>query len=413
MPARLLHAARLLVSDTIGDPAKLLGQFDSVVAVLAKHEPQLPEMRQTEAIITASPKGHDTPTRDFGADEERVHQYRRAVYSLMSMVDLSLPTLQRAGARELFLALLQQYELPTKTRKVIEAASKFFAKTRTKRTPKLEALDAYEKMLALYRGMSAAAHEAISTGRPHGGAEGTEKVKAGPFALRNTGGFKPVVIDACARVVEEAARLLEAKGLGMVCYGDVLVSNTLSRQNVLAFYMIQNDELFVRANLRGQESAAVHTVVHELGHRLSHKFLHASQREIQHMYDVIARAEAKGLREVLNEVWSDPEDKPKIGDNVTGTHGEYTISGYDVGNRGQIIIRLVSKADPKQTAHTSLENYVRMKGLLPREGGGIPGGFVSQYASTNAQENFAEMVSHYCSGTLAPEQVEMLRGILP
>lgn len=198
----------------------------------------------------------------------------------------------------------------------------------------------------------------------------------------------------------------------MVCYGDVLISNTLMRSAVLAFYLVQKDELFVRANLRGKENAAVHTVVHELGHRLSHKFLHARQREIQHMYAVIASEDAKGLREVLNEVWSDPEDKPKIGDSVTGTNGEYTVTGYD-HSRGQIIIRLVSKADPKQTARTSLETYIRMKGLLPREGGGIPGGFVSLYAKTNAQENFAEMVSHYCSDILAPEQVEMLKAILP
>lgn len=212
MPARLLQAARLLVADTIGDPVDLLGKFDSLVGAMAAMEPHLGDLRQTEAIIAASPKGHDTLTKDFGADEERVHQYRRAMYALMSQVGLSLPTLQRGGARELFLALLQQFELQPKTRKAIEAASKFFNKTRTKRTPRLEALDAYEKMLATFRGMSAAAHEALRTGQPHGGLSGTEKTKAGPFMLRNTGGFKPAVLDECARVVEEAARLLGPRG---------------------------------------------------------------------------------------------------------------------------------------------------------------------------------------------------------
>ena len=283
--------------------------------------------------------------------------------------------------------------------------------------PKREtALDAYEKMHRTFREMSMAAHDAIAHGKPLAGGEGEapEKVKAGPFTLINTGGFNDKIIAECAKVVETSAHLLQSHGLGQVCYGDVLISNTLMKSNVLAFYLIQKDELFVRANLRGKEGAAVLTVLHELGHRLSFKFLKDKHHEIANIYNQIARKESTSKKDALERIWNDPTLKPKRGDEVKDSKGnEYVVSGWDY-SRGQIVVQLVAKDQPApgvvQKARINLEGYAALKGILPKEE--KPSGFVTAYAKTNDQENFAEMIAHYCVGKLHEDQVEMLKALL-
>src|SRR5271155_609026 len=142
--------------------------------------------------------------------------------------------------------------------------------------------------------------------------------------------------------------------------------------NVLAFYLLGKDEMFVRANLKGKEGAAVATVVHELGHRLQWRFVPPNkQKEIQHIYNAIAHKHSQAKAEALDRVWKDPSLKPKIGDSFVSKGEEYKVSGIEVSPRGEIIVQLVAAEQPVpglvQKARISLEGYAAMKGILPKE----------------------------------------------
>jgi hypothetical protein len=277
-------------------------------------------------------------------------------------------------------------------------------------------------LLKTLRTFSMAAHDALAHGKPRAAVVGPggdgppvpEKLRAGPFTLINTGGFDDAVMANCAKVVEAAAHQLQSHGLGQVCYGDVLISNTLQKSNVLAFYLLAKDEMFVRANLKGKEGAAVETVVHELGHRLQTRFIPvAKHAEIKRIYNLLARKSAEARAEAIDRVWKDPALKPKPGDSFVSKGEEFLVTNLNVGPRGDIIVQLKAKVQPPGMGtvggRISLEGYAAAKGILPKI---EHSGFVSQYASTDPDENFAEMIAAYCAGKLPPDQVEMLKAVL-
>ena len=415
--------ARRFTADAIANPQELLQKYDAAVARIADMEPLIPKMREAQKIIAVTPnaewlahKGELAPH-----ENELVNLYFKNIYRMVVRVNLDV--MKHINAWSLFLAILQQYDLTPSSRKTIETASKFFARSRIKAPKKPEAPDAYEGFLKMLRAFSLAAHDAIAHGKPRaGGGAGAqelvpEKVHAGPFTLINTGGFNDAVIANCAKVVETAAHQLQSHGLGKVCYGDVLISNTLSKANVLAFYLLEKDEMFVRANLKGKEGTAIETVVHELGHRLQWRFVPPDrQKEIQRMYDTIARKASAAKEEAIDQVWRDPALKPKPGDTLVSKGEEYTVTGFDISPRGGVVVQLVSKPEPGLSGKAgvvrgriSLEGYAAAKGILPHV---QHSGFVTGYAKTDAAENFAEMVAFYCAGKLPPDQVEMLKAII-
>ncbi len=417
--------ARRFMADAIANPQDLLQKYDDAVRHVADLEPTLPKMREAQKVIDQN-GGFDVAKGKAYRNELAPHENELlndvyfkhlAIYRFAAKVNLDV--FKRVNAWSLFLAILQQYELAPATRKTIEAAAKFFAKARVQRPKPAVALDAYENFLKVLRSYSMAAHDAIAHGKPRaGGAAGQElvpeKVRAGPFTLINTGGFSDAVIAECAKVVEVAAHQLQSHGLGMVCYGDVLISNTLMGSNILAFYMISKDEMFVRANLKGKEGAAVHTVVHELGHRLQWKFVPpGKQKEIEHIYRTIARNHSEARSEAIDRVWKDPSLKPKVGDSLVSKGEEYKVSGFDVSPKGEIIVQLKREVPDApglvQHAKVGLESYAAMKGILPKIN---HSGFVTGYARKDAGENFAEMIAFYCAGKLPEDQVEMLKGVL-
>jgi hypothetical protein len=434
-PLALGVVRRHLEADAIGNPQELLHKFDAVIAQLADLEPLIPKMREAQKIIAANEPDAEWKAHkgDLSPHEaEHVNFYFKNIYTFRYRVKFSLDGMKRVGAWALFLSIIQQYDLPPAIRKMIEAGSKFFAKSRVQAPDKSVAIDSYEKMLKTFRSFSLAAHEAIAHGKPRaGGADGDlapEKIRAGPFTLINTGGFPKSTIAECAKVVEVAAHLLQSHGLGMVCYGDVLISNTLAKGNWLAFYVVGNDEMFVRANLKGKESAAIHTVTHELGHRLMYKFLKSKHREIEGIYNQISRKSSRATTDFLLQVWKDPALKPKVGDTLVSKGKEYTVTGFDVSSRGGIIVKLEASVVPVghvlteeekrqiqtlglvQRAKIDLESYAALKGILPKDRSHT--GFVTGYAGKNASENFAEMVGFYCADKLPEDQVEMLKSVL-
>lgn len=401
------------LADVIGDPEPLILNFEKVVNDLAVLEKDIPWMLEAEKLYNAEGKLWNLDKWHSKEPQvERVKEYLRYLHDFVLKVKFSSHGFQRAQAQYLFLGLLQQYDLPPKTRKAIEAAAKYHA-SRRKAPPKEKALDAYMNMMATVRGQLAAAKDALAHGKPRGMVEEQTELRAGPLRIVNTGGFDDKTMAEVKQVVERSAHLLQSKGLERVVYGDVLVSRTLSRQNVLAFYLTEKDELFVRANLRGKQNDAVRTVCHELGHRLHFKFLKDKDREIQSIYAQIARKASGQKLQRIREVL---ENHPVLpGDKYVEKGDVWEVTGTGYG-RGGLIVQLARKLEDPETkqnvalkAHIPLEGYLLNKGLLTNLD---LSGFVTGYASKNHEENFAEMIAFWCLGKLPEDQVELLKTVL-
>jgi len=403
------------LAGAIGDPELYILYFERVVNDLAILEKDIPWMQEAEKVWNTEAKHwsyRDFDTWDAARLEtyERVEKYRRYLHDFVLKVKFSSHSFEQAKAQYLFLGILQQYDLPPKTRKSIEAAAKYHAVSR--RAPsKEDALEAYMKMMATVRGQLAAATDALAHGKLRGQAQSEAapgELRAGPFRVVNTGGFDDKTMVEAQAVVEKANQLLQAKGLGRICYGDVLVSRTLTKQNVLAFYLVEKDELFVRANLRGKQHDAVRTICHELGHRLHFKFLKSKDRDIQSIYAKIARKTSwVDKKDKIQEVLKDHPILP--GDTLVGKANRiYEVVGTGYG-RGGLQVELRRKDDPSQKAHIGLEGYLMTKGLLTTQD---LSSFVTGYAAKDHEENFAEMIAYWCQDKLPEDQVEMLRTVL-
>jgi hypothetical protein len=405
------------LADIIGDPVSLIRNFEIVVNDLAVLEKDIPWMQEAEKVWNEEGKfwSHvDIQRMRTEADPKykKNMEYRNYLHDFVLKVKFSSHGFQRAQAPFLFLGILQQYDLPPNVRKSVEAAAKYHS-SRRKAPSRDDALQAYMKMMSLIRGQLDAAKAAIMLGKPRGSAEGQPEagqadLRAGPFRIVNTGGFDDKTMAEVQAVVEKSAQLLQAKGISQVLYGDVLVSRTLSKQNVLAFYLPQKDEMFVRANLRGKQHDAVRTICHELGHRLHFKFLKAKDQEIRRIYAQVARKTDWATKK--NKIQEVLKDHPVLpGDTLVGKKNTiYEVTGTGYG-KGGIQVELRRKDNPTLKAHIGLEGYLMTKGLLTDQD---LSSFVTSYAQRNHEENFAEMIAFYCLDKLPEDQVEMLKAVL-
>jgi AcrR family transcriptional regulator len=394
-------AARFRRSDVIADPNILISKLESVIDSYRNDEHNLPKMREGEKLLKEDPSLESKlRTGVLPAHvEETVKHYLRERYAYAYRVGKVMDRIHGVGVSSLFLAILQQYALPAALRKKVEAGAKFFAKTRLRKPSEEDALDAFEQMLATLREYLAIARQAVQEGKPFssGGSGGTHEFrKAGPFRLVNTGGFDDPTMDEVVKVVEAAWHLMSSKGLTQVGYGDILVSNTLAKSTVLAFYLIGKDEMFVRANLKGEEKTAVRTIVHELGHRLEFKFLTSKKAAINTMYLLYK------MRHRENVVRDPSIPAPEAGMDLKVGRTVWKVQKVD-----HVLVYLVASDNPKKTGTMSIDAWYKAHGA-PTAGGK----FVTQYAKKDASENFAEMVAEYCLGKLNPEQTEDLEKIL-
>jgi hypothetical protein len=191
-----------------------------------------------------------------------------------------------------------------------------------------------------------------------------------------------------------------------VCYGDIFITNTVGRNSrVLAFYVANKDEMFIRANLKGVKGNALHTVLHELGHRLHYKFMSGKQREINSLYSVLDRKSGETKREKLETLLANPGLQPQPGDTLELKGKTYIVNTvvYDT-----VSLRLAE--DSTQKASINLLAYMKMKGVKIPVGPMVD--FITDYAEKNADENFAEMVAFYCLGQLPTDLEQLLRPLL-
>jgi len=314
--------------------------------------------------------------------------------------------------RPLFQAIIQTYELPSKLRVKIEAASRFYTKTRRPSLPRESAdlVEGYQKLKEMKVGFLLAAKEAIRSGKAH--QEGGTQRKVGKFTLINTGGFSDEVMDNIADLTAKAGQALQRKGLGKVCYGDISITKTLTQASTVAFYMLAKDELFVRANVpKGQDT--LQTILHELGHRMEEKFLKGKSEDIKRMYAVIGNLPKTPKP-------PDPEEKidlPKKGDSITIKGETVYVIRIDYSPRTKGGFKIFLDLDPAATRPkmlTTPRGYVSLQsGEMTMEREPYLGPFITSYAQKGGpSENFAEMFAFYCMDQLPKDQAPLLEAIL-
>lgn len=327
-----------------------------------------------------SEQGKDNKDEDFLTGVSRLAMRARAVLSVYQ------DSIRNAGS-PLFLQLVQLPGLAGPLRKKLEAGARFFNKST--RPPKVynAVLDAYLAYLATVWGYVGAAQTAIDSAQAAGPAAEEALTEVEGFVLVNAGGFDANVMATVAKVVAEAARVVRSHGFGSLCYGNVVVTNTLSRSTVLAFYEVKNDTMYVRANLK-TGSAALETVVHELGHRYETK--KTTEQKVNSLYRHYSQQERYS-----GDDWTKGLE-PAVGEIMKDKNGEYKVVDlkWDSRMKRRVLLENVSTGSP---ASISLEGYLKAKGLTKKP---EDRGFVSDYAGKNASENFAEMFTHYCFGKL-------------
>lgn len=398
-------AARFLVAESIGDPKQFLAEFERIVEGAAARVPPGTAARAEEVAAKVS----EVVKEKGRFRSEEMPEYKELLnlaWDARMHLGTTAIKLRSPGYR-LFLSILQTLTLPPALRKKVEMASRVYmkdSKPRTKRYRRdFDVFADYEKMVLAITTHLQVAKDAISKGKPHEEeGDGATKVKVGPFTLVNTGGFSPKVMGNIAEIVEKATRQLQSSGLGKVCYGEVQVTNTISKATVAAFYLIEKDELFIRANSKPTWDTVL-TVLHELGHRYEHKFLQGRKRAIADLYQMIAGQEQHHQKKLR-------EEKPKPGETLTDKGIVYQVMGTEWGRNG-IVVLLQQTDNPKATARISLEGWHQKK-TQTKEQAGLTGirnfdedpnfkGFVSEYAKKGGPgENFAEMFAFYCQGRL-------------
>ena len=376
----------------IGDVPKLIHDWELAMVKYKELEDELPQVLKAKEYLDQ----HDDEPIE-GEKKRQYSYFNNKRYDYLFFPKFSLESLQRLGIRNIFLGLIQQYELPSQVRKKVEACSRFYEKTRFAKSKSFEdSIQAFKKVLSLYREHLAIAKDAFSQATVRG-ADAPTILRAGPFRVVNTGGFDESTMDTCVKVIEKAVHLLSKKGLGKVCYGDALISNTLAKPKVLAFYLVGSDEFFVRANLKGKEGAALQTILHELAHRLYAKFLQSQHREISGIYRRIQFKQSESISNFEQDVLKDPEKAPKAGATLVDKGKTYVVDGTEYkGLRSGYQIHLHQVDDPSKKVRISLSGWISLKGFKPESKPGS--GFISPYASTDVEENFAEMIAFYCTG---------------
>lgn len=385
-----------VLAESIGDPKELVKEFATALEPLQAVEARIPPARKyLEDRLKNNIPGVDS-------ESMKANDVAWDVYHAIIRAN----TRSMNCGHKLFLSILQQYDLPPPVRKKVEIASRVYMKRSKPRFKNLSGFamalhrfEYFDKLYTTLKAHYALAKLALEKGKEHtesvpdsspGSPVGT-KFKVGQFTLINTGGFDDKRMAEVAEVVKKASAYAQSSGLGQVLYGNIQVTNTLHKSNVMAFYLISSDELFIRANVSAS-SGVVFTVLHELGHRFEKKF--SNQRGVERLYQLLGNQEIKRKN----------DDIPKPGDTITSKGTTYVVKGLKRIPRGGYKVELYQQDAPQLLASISLDGWNSMKGQGNRQDVNTnPNyiGYVTDYAKRGGpSENFAEMFAFYCMGNL-------------
>lgn len=374
-----------ILGAVLGDPVQLLARFKTAIQKLeAKVDPGRIEKAKR---VLAIPEPLDLTELSL------TNRFAYRVY--LEVKDLPLHPI----GYPLFLSILQSYTLPPTLRKRVEMGSREYAKSRAPSLPSknkyLSALLIYEKTLAQARQYAETATEAIRVGKPH--VEGATQIQVGPFRLLNMGGFSPETVAGAVEILEDAVQRVKRAGFEKVLYGDIHLTNTLMSRT-LAFYLRKEDELFLRANLPLNKEVAL-SFIHELGHRYEDKFLRRRSYALESLYEKI---ESNPLPE---EVF----DPPQPGEELVDKGVVYEVVHTKPNPMGEMKIVLRRK-----DLSNTLRMQISLQGWRQRKGLPLPPqhSFVTPYAKTSPEENFAEMFAYFVMGSLPPNLIPLFEETL-
>jgi hypothetical protein len=414
--------ARYLEATAVGDPVQLTGAFESALALYEEKAKSAQRIQEVVDRIEKMGPELEAAYRNLGKVEPNVWsetydkwREKSGGTSLMYEADSA----ERGAVHgfdhlrhhclPLFLAVLQQLSLPSNLTKKVQAAARYWSKTRVtarkdtrawlRNFRSLNGPSLFLTHIGTWREHLALARECLEKGVSHDAVD--TKIKAGPFTLVNTGNFSSDVMERVKGEVEKAAKAMTSAGFGKVCYGEVLVTNTIqSKGTVMAFYMLASDEMFVRANIKpGWDT--VETICHELAHRLQNKFLSGKQRDINNLY-----------RQIGNER-VDPNTLPWPEEGQEVEFKGMKLKVLDVsryGNKIKFGLPPGSEDAPRGiTFSANIEGWSKQFSGVDVK----THRFVSNYAKKGGpDENFAEMVSFYALGKLPADQIPLLEAII-
>lgn len=387
---RVVAKFRQRLADLVGDPDDLFRKLTVVKEEMDGLQYLLPIILKGEDVIRENYRYRWNPPPELKDTIQRLNDAETTL--MLNRRKILGPLGEVCGF--IFLALLQKYSLPAGVRKKVEAQARLWGRKNSLKFKGLES-EVFLSVKGLVDTAYEVAKEALAVGTETIGSKA--EVPVGSFKLINTGGFPDKIMLGVKEALEKAEHLLRAKGLGRVCYGEVYVTRTI-KSSALAFYVFNQDALFVRANFR-KAADLVYNILHELAHRLDYKFLKDKKAEKNKFYrDLNTKA----------RFFKPDVEFPALGDPIKIKNKDYIVDR--IGWR-QIYIRPPDAVGPSST-YITLDQYSKLKA---REKGEAPfgdEGFVTEYASKSPEENFAETVTHYCLGKLSPKLLSGLEAII-
>jgi len=340
--------------------------------------------RQLEGVIAVRP------------DKYRIASELRDLYTHVKTVEFEAIV---AGT-------LRTYQVSAPERRALEAA---FKMSHAKR---FAMPLGFEEMKASYDKVYALVQNALAVVQKHAGLEASggicqkrECSVAGCFRTVNTGDFSAPILRAAEEELAQAAKLVVDAGFPQVCYGDAYVVAKVNRDNVLAFYSIHDDRMYLRAWRRGeQHGTAVATIIHELGHRLDHKFLSAAGRDKNAS---LFRKLKYELQDVEIQLWRDPLVQSQIGKTFKVKNETFIVESFVPG---KVKARFANLAAGETNPVFSFPLIPVLK-LLAVD---IPAlnVFPSAYSMISEGEFFAEMFSYYILDKLPAHSRQAFETIL-
>ena len=309
--------------------------------------------------------------------------------------------MHRDKALPIVLAVLREFKLPDGERKTLETVAADMQRKSVRAPSRSSDPGAYRKKVAnLIEDYEVAFIHAERRFSAPQVCTKNECHTAGCFRVVNAGGFDATTMKLASDLTAEAAKLVTTAGFPEVCYGDAYVTQKVSRENVLAFYMSEEDRMYVRAKpKKGEAAAAVETIVHELGHRLHRKFAHKTadrvMRQVHHDWA------QRFARSPVNAA----EYDPRPGDLFEQGKRRYVVVTVGAPGPYQAVIfrRVLANGtpDPKYLPSSMLKSKLA---LALGEGRRTDDPFPSPYAMTSPTEMFAELFRSVAVGTATAEQ---------
>ena len=211
--------------------------------------------------------------------------------------------------------------------------------------------------------------------RSTGTSAGGEIATVAPFKVHNTIGADAKQFKEIQGLVKSAVTSLNTtRDFKKVLYGDVFVVGQLRQSRTLAWYSVQEDDVYVRS-LAKKGFDDLHSLVHELGHRYWFKFATAGQKKAVHTL-FVALSYASSPR------------MPKAGDTLP------------VPLRGVKVPPVITK---QEGLFYHLSTGGRVKVLDVMKILKVTANFPTQYSSKNVDEFFAECFAFYTLGRLKPD----------